>query len=313
MIVIEELIPIATSSDTELILGGSQNWTGLTVYRQCASDWNKKSSVAWQWQPTEELGFDSDFITYYMSSVSDAKLRNSEHYGGYVVATCSGESFCIIDYATGENLFSRVYTGENLHSIELLPDGNVVVAGSAGNSISIYAASQGNTNVYSKKYTFTDAHGLTWDPYRKVLWALGGNELTAYKVTGTLAEPTLEQLPDMTKELPSADGHDLFPVYGDKDSLWLSVGAGVYQYHISTQTFEEIQTVSTAGVKSIGNQPYSGNIVRTFEDSNNSYAVWCTDTIEILIGQPDGSYRNVQNKVEDMAFYKARVWHYQYW
>ena len=307
---------LADSEETELVLGGDQKGGKLVVYHQGVEDWNEPSSIAWKWTPTKDLGFDEETIRYYQGSVSDAKLRYSDFYGGYVVITCSGNAVCLLDYETGESLFSTPYLNNNLHAIELLPDGNLVVAGSSGNSITLFAASQGDvtsgTNNYMQKYTSRDAHGLLWDPDLQVLWALGLSEITAYQMAGTPDSPVLVQQDALATALPSTGGHDLYPVYGEEDLLWISTESALYQFNTDTCSFTVIDTVSAAGIKSVGNQPYSGTIVRTVADEDNSYQVWCTDTIELFVPQPDGSYQHIEKVVSSDAYYKARVWHYKY-
>ena len=307
---------IAASAETEYVLGGDQRNGTLTVFKQESENWNDESAVVWKWQPTTELGFDDAFISSYKGSVSDIKLRYSDYYGGYVVVTCSGNSVCIVDYETGENLFSTAYKSNNLHAIELLPDGNIVTAGSSGNSLTLFAASQGdddkNGNTYAQKYTFTDAHGLLWDSDLNVLWALGGKEVTAYQMAGTPAEPMLVQRTDLTTSLPTNGGHDLYPVYGEENKLWVTTESKLYQFDTDSRTFTPIDAVTAENIKSIGNQPYSGTLVRTIADEKNGYAVWCTDTVELLIPQADGSYQSVKKTVNDASYYKARVWYYKY-
>lgn len=116
----------------------------------------------------------------------------------------------------------------------------------------------------------------------------------------------------MTTALPSTGGHDLYPVYGEEDLLWISTESALYQFNTDTRSFTVIDTVSAAGIKSVGNQPYSGTIVRTVADEDNPYQVWCTDTIELFVPQPDGSYQHIEKVVSSDAYYKARVWHYKY-
>lgn len=302
---------MAVSAETELVAGVDQMQNKVVVFKQSSEDWNEETSVVWKWKPTAALGFDN---ASSFSNASDAKLRYSDYYGGYVViATASGCFVGIADYETGESLYSRntAYSG-NLHAIELLPDGNLVTAGSSGNSVTIFAASQGDGNGYYQKYTFEDAHGLLWDPDLQVLWALGGKELTAYKVTGTQAEPTLEQQTDLTVTLPTTGGHDLYPVYGEENKLWVTTVSGLYQFDTDSRLFTayDNSTINVANIKSVGNQPYSGTIVRAV--MNNKLYSWCTDIIELFVPQGDNTYQSVNKVVASDAYYKDRVWYYKY-
>ena len=310
------LTTTATSAQTELVAGVDQRERKLVVFNQNSEDWNNNSSVVWKWTPTVSNGFDN--ASAY-SNASDAKLRYSDYYGGYVVVTTSSGGFVgIVDYETGESLYSRniAYDG-NLHATELLPDGNLVVAGSTGNSVTVFASSQGDGNGYYKKYTFEDAHGLLWDPDLEVLWALGGSQLTAYRLTGTQAKPELEQQAELTFDLPTSGGHDLYPVYGQENKFWVTTVSGLYQFDTDTGSFAAYDEggangINVGDIKSIGNQPYSGTIVRAVADVENDYAVWCTDTIELFIPRENGTWQSVRRTVTSDDYYKDRVWHYKY-
>ncbi len=313
---------IATSAETELIAGVDQRNKQIVLYNPNDAVWDDTTAV-WKWKPTADLGFRSAsmFGGSNTTNPSDAKLRYSDFYGGYVmVATSSGGFVSVIDYETGECLFERKTnsSGENNpHAIELLPNGNVVVASSAGNSVTIYAATTGDGEGYYKKYNFRDAHGLLWDPEQEILWALGLTELIAYQVTGTTAEPTLEEIPDMKYTLPAHEGHDLYPVYGDNDLLWTTMhtpGCALL-FRKSTGTFIENHesypyiNENNPTSKSAGTQPYSGSIVILIP--NGATFSWDSDTVDWFTPNGDGTYTH-ESRVSDGAYYKARVWHYKY-
>ncbi|WTF12029.1 hypothetical protein OG846_00095 [Streptomyces sp. NBC_01601] len=82
--------------------------------------------------------------------VSEAKARTS---GGstLVLVTASYGFAAVVEYPTGKRRWAGLVAGSgpgddlNPHGIELLPDGNVAVACSRGNTVRVYAASQGPT------------------------------------------------------------------------------------------------------------------------------------------------------------------------
>ncbi len=304
---------VASSAGTEMVAGADQRDNKVVVFHQNSGDWNQDDAVVWQWKPTSAKGF-TGINTY--TNVSDAKLRYSEFYGGYVVITTSSGGFVgIVDYKTQEKLYSRDTKNENnSHSVELLPGGNLAVASSTGNSVTIYASSQGDGSGYYARCTLEDAHGLTWDPDLQVLWALGGKKLVAYEVSGTEEEPTLNLREDMVFDLPSSGGHDLYPVYGDNDRLWVTTVEDVYQFNTRTgefsTAFDAYGTISAANIKAVGNQPYSGTIVRAIP--NGTQTTWNTNTVELFIPDGKGSYTSETRVHSRDAYYKARVWYYKY-
>ena len=304
---------LSGDASTELVAGVDQRDNKVVVFRQDAEDWNSEDAVIWEWQPTEAAGFTG--ISYY-TNASDAKLRYSDFYGGYVALTTSSGGFVgVIDYETGERIYSRDVSPENnSHAIELLPDGNVAVASSTGNTVTVYAASQGDGNGYYRQYTLQDAHGLLWDPDLEVLWALGGSQLKAFRLAGTQAEPELVLQEDMVFDLPTEGGHDLYPVYGTPDELWVTTVSNVYHFHTDTQEFTtdyaDYEAFDSAeNIKAVGNQPFSGTIVSI--TPNGTMASWNSNTIDLY--HPLGSgYFHEQKVHSSDAYYKARVWYGRY-
>ncbi len=307
-----EMDTVPNSAETEMVAGVDQRNRRIVVYKQSSDDWNNKESVVWEWKPSAALGYTGlDKI----SGPADAKLRYSDFYGGYVMVVTSGGGFlAIVDYETGECLYSDVCAASNPHAIELLPDGNVVVASSAGKAVTIYAASQGNCGGYYKEYELGDAHGLVWDPDYNLLWAFG-NQLVAYDVVGTLEDPELQVKEDMVYTPPTPGPHDLYPVYGEPNKLWITTNDVTYQFDKLTGEFtteyDGYSSISVYAIKSIGNQPYTGTVIRTVPDGLCTDS-WNTTTIDLFVPNGDGTYTLETHTQANDAYYKARAWCYKY-
>ncbi|GGD88792.1 DUF6528 family protein [Paenibacillus nasutitermitis] len=311
---------VPSSADTEMVVGTDQKDNKIVVYKQNSADWNDSSSVVWSWKPTAAEGFRN--IEKY-TNVSDAKLRYSDFYGGYVVITTASGGFVgVIDYETGESLYSRnIVVENNPHSIELLPDGNMVVASSTGNTVTLYAASQGDSSGYYSRLTLPGAHGVTWDPKRNVLWAIGDYQVVGYEITGTMEQPILTPREDLACDLPfvqgdiGAWGHDLYPVYGNSDLFWVVTGDNVFQFNAATLSvtsdFEGYDDIYSANIKSIGNQPFSGTIIRAVPNGILN-PNWNTDKVDLYQPDGQGGYTHEQRIQSWETFYKARVWYYAY-
>jgi len=315
---------IPTSADTEMIAGVDQySGNRIVVYKQEAPDWNDASAVLWEWTPTKELGYigfdrkgNLSANRRKIDGIADAKLRYNDFYGGYVVATVCGQGYlCLIDYETKECLYCYNDSTEiNPHAVELLPDGNMVVASSVGNSVTIYAATQGDARGYFARYPLMCAHGLLWDSDLNVLWALGKEELLAYEVGGTLEKPELilKRTYNVPAE-PIEEGHDLYPVYGDGGKLWITVSKEVYQFDKMTgrcsKDFEFYNRVSGEYNKSIGNQPFSNTFVRAYPKEKGG---WRTDTIQLFRPDGKGEYTLESHTQIGTGYYKARVWYPEY-
>ena len=318
------LATIPTNAETEMIAGVDQySGNRIVVYKQESLDWNDESAVVWEWTPTKTLGYigfdrkgNLNEQRRKIDGIADAKLRYNDFYGGYVVATVCGQGYlCLIDYETKECLYSyKNSTEKNPHAVELLPDGNMVVASSNGNSVTIYASTQGDSEGYFARYTLTEAHGLLWEPRLELLWALGGEELVAYNVGGTLERPELimqqsYHVPPEVKE----EGHDLYPVYGEADKLWITADTEVYQFDITTGTFHTdfalYDRLRGQYNKSIGNQPFSNTVVTAYPIAGSG---WRTNTIHLFRPDDKGEYTLESHTQIGTGYYKARVWYHEY-
>ena len=143
----DALDTIPTNAETEMVAGTDQLHSSIYVYKQNSEDWSSSDAIVWQWTATESLGYTGIYNIgplgkMQFRGIADVKLRYNEFYGGYVVAVTCGQGFlALIDYETKECLYSRECSTENnAHAVEVLPDGNMVVASSSGDSVTIYAS-----------------------------------------------------------------------------------------------------------------------------------------------------------------------------
>lgn len=281
---------------------GSQR---IVVLDPEVKDWNGSAPIVWTWYPNEANGFPSSSPGW--GNPSDAKLRKSEVWGGEWALIVDSKGFAaIVPYPEGGTpRWHRIIQG-NLHSAELLPNGNLAIAASTGGFVRVYTSSS-STDPYSfTEYRLAGAHGLQWDPACEVLWALGDHVLAALRVVGSADRPVLELVSESA--LPTPWGHDLSPVYGDPGRLWVTTGSRVYQYEKATgrwiDSFLGAEGVTRlVGVKGIGNQP-SGRIVYSQAKDGGLYT-WATDTVSFALPSE-------ARVINGAAIYKARIWSSQY-
>lgn len=288
----------------------------IEIYDPSVIDWNTAEAKKWRWSPTTTLGFTTDEINKFGGG-TDFKVRKMSIWQNNTFAAISDNSFAaIIAYPSGQRVWSKVISG-NLHSAELLPNGNLAVAASDGNWIRVYPTSQGaNANNYTE-FTLGAAHAVLWDPGLNCLWVTGqdmtnnAHILTALAITGTDAQPELTELKQYRAILPTPWGHEISIYHNNTNLLWVTSNGGEYVFNKTTKSFSVSPTNNLTFVKGIGNQP-SGQIVLVRPDANKnprptaycSLNNWSISTVDFYTssGQLQGS-----RLVNGACFYKVKI------
>lgn len=279
----------------------------IELYDPADADWNGADALKWAWKPNEALGYSPQEVSLWYGP-TEAKLR------GQVVVATAGRLATIAAYPSGTRIWAAdVGSGSNPHSAELLPDGNIAVAASDGKWVRVYTSSQGANSATFAQYDLNFAHAVHWDADDELLWVIGhdsvNNEhiLTALRVGGTPANPTLTEEPGRRSILPTPWGHDISAYYGDSNLLWVSTNLGAYLYDKTAKTFTPAPDgADREFVKAIGSLP-SGQIVETKPDNTKTPPGacttngWCTDTVDFYAP-------SATRTVTGAAFYKARIW-----
>ena len=191
---------------------------------------------------------------------SGIKFRESELFGDVFLATGSGGDAIAVSYKTKEVVWnvSGIY---NAHSIEMLPNGDIIVAAS-GDSDDDY--SDGGLHYFPagsrKESAFLSlpyAHAVHWDPENNCLWSIGFEGIVSVIVDGEGEDATMVKDPDKCYEMTNFTGHDLAPVYGNKGALWVTTGSHVYQFDKNTKTFSTDyaghEVLDRKDIKGVGN------------------------------------------------------------
>jgi hypothetical protein len=260
---------------------------------------------AWAWAPTTANGLGD--LTGAFVSPDEAKL--TERAGQqYLMTTASGGFAGVIPSPPGTGAYwaADVGASSNPHSIELLPDGNVAVAASTGGWLRVYTASQGARSTTYVEYPLVGGHGAVWDSKRQVLWALGTHELVALRIGGTPAAPTIT--PDRVIHLPSEGGHDLQPVPGVPDQLWVTTETEVLRFSKSRETFSTrypgASVINGHDIKSVTTNVRTGQVLTATPQADH-ICTWCTDTVDLAM--PNGELT-----LRGAWIYKARWWQPQH-
>ncbi|HEY9293432.1 MAG TPA: DUF6528 family protein [Microlunatus sp.] len=274
----------------------------ILVLDLCKS-WSKPGAELWSWKPSKEFGITDPDNSWGLPD--DARLRRDADGNQFVLATDSYGLLAKIPYPAGGEVAWSVELGRgpNPHGIELLPNGNIAVAASTGKFIRIYTASQGQHSDHYVEDPLPGAHEVLWDNDNDLLWALADTELIGYTIGGTAAEPTLTRT--VTHTLPTNWGHDLQPVPGDPDRLWLTTVYGVHQYVKSTGKFDvgfpRARELYAPNIKSNATDAKTGTILQTTPKVGNP-CTWCTDQVDFFVGKD----RTVSRVLPGSEIYRAR-------
>ncbi len=260
---------------------------------------------------------------------ADMKYREDTVFGDVIVTTGGarfggGYGLGIISYPEGKQIWYHKNPGNNPHSVEILPNGDIVVANSTGCTLryfttSVLAEGGDEADVKWKDFEFNGAHGVLWDPEYDVLWALGNYELAAYSVRPDSEDKYLSKIGGMGAKLQEGHewGHDLSADYTDSRYLYLTEGAAVQRFDKENNklilTFPQYKKLSDKNVKGFSNN-LNGNFFVTKVNygkgtswEGENYASWCTDRIIYGTWLRDNYVQTAEYISETGAFYKMRA------
>ena len=183
-----------------------------------------KEDTIWSFERSEDNGWDMSVVT--RRGIDDAKLRYSNYHRKYVVLmTASGNWAGIAEYPSGKCLW-ETRIGVSPHSIEMLPNGDVVIAVSGEDSaypspsvgrVIYYHLQEDATYQLISEVPLRSAHGAWWDSGEQIIWALGMDGLVAYKVT---PQYHLKLIEGKGFEM-LCGGHALSVDYQNPNYLWI--------------------------------------------------------------------------------------------
>ncbi|MBO5221217.1 MAG: hypothetical protein J6C26_02775 [Clostridia bacterium] len=246
------------------------------------------------------------------------KFRENTVFGDVIIV--GGSHSAIYEYPSGRKIWGTDNSGNNTHSVELLPSGNIVFTNTHGHCLRLFLTSallEGNEAKAQEylEYPKNWAYSAVWDPERKVLWA-GGSRLEAYAVEGEGTNQTLRLLEDRGYTYPA---HDMMPDYTDSRYLYMA-GNEVVRYDKQTNTisdqFSFCDVLQGGSLKCFFNVPCGdfycngtlGGKGRFYEGFRKES--WLTDTIVCFFRKIDenGTVCLVRRELTSSksAFYKVR-------
>jgi len=285
----------------------TDSWIGLCnvandkieVYDIGISDWNTSVAKKISWSPSPNNGY-SDAEVSAWGDPKDVRLRNCP--GGGVWVTAGGKLATIVDQNTGNRRWA-LNVGATPNGVELLPNGNIVVAAKDGNWVRVYTSSQGADNYNFAQFNLTAPTTVLWDAQDNVIRVTGQTKLVALTVGGTDANPILSENTALTTTLPSSEGLDVSAYYGDPNKLFVSTHSGVYTYNKTTKIYAAISGAAfRIGINSCGNEPLGIIVQSGAGDSGSSF---------VDLYKNNGEFMRSQN-IDGSLIYRTRIWKVEY-
>ena len=211
-----------------------------------------QTAIVWTWTVAEAVDLPLPYREL-MVPLDECKPVDN---GKKLLLTSSGGGAVLLEIKTKKVLFyAKVPMA---HSAEILPGGRIVVALSthtAGNSIELYDIARPGHLLF--KDSLYSGHGVVWDKVSDRLFALGFDELRAYKLKDRATETPWLQLVQSWK-LPDEGGHDLSAI--NNDELLVSTHHNVFIFNTRKGEFHVFDMLAGKGdIKSVY---YSGKTHR---------------------------------------------------
>lgn len=230
------------------------------IYIMDPNGTNMNNNVVWSLSPEELTGVASGEIT----QVGGNEVKRV--MGGTHILFISNR-IVLLRIADKRVIWYGRNGGGNPHSVELLPDGNVVTANSEGTSLKFFDTSLPNNSLPVNEYHFRGAHGVVWDAKREVLWATGSDQLHAFYYNDDKHNPNVSGI--FQENFIEKNGHDLYPVPGE-DKLYFTA-KDTWVFDIETRVATKIDN---AAPKSISQNVKGGEIIYTVgEGKGNEYGI----------------------------------------
>ena len=210
-------------------------------------------AVVWEWYAEQDPNCK---LTHKIgSSVSGVRYRYSEYYKkDVIVACCSYGWIGVIDYETRSLLWETddgVLSG--LHSVEMLPNGDIVGAVSTDPGAVVYYPISAGIFEPVASVPSLYCHGVFWDPEMKVIWALENYGIVGITISGMgTKDAKLVRFNGLGANfMEDAGGHAFAPVLGEPGKYW-ATASKVWQFDTKTMTYKKADDVLVrAAVKGI--------------------------------------------------------------
>jgi hypothetical protein len=276
---------VGVARRNELVLCGGDEVFILSL----GPEENPKFEKVWSWRAADDSNLPKA-LTSAFRSTDDCKPIEG---GRKILISSSSGAVVVVERETRRAIFYASVI--NAHSIEALPGERIVACASVsdsskGNRLVVFDVGAPDKEVFGDP--LTSAHGVVWDAERRILWALGGDELRVYRLKdwkNPKANPKNELqtnvqagAPTLVREasyrLPDSGGHDLSPIPG-KSLLFVSAGLHCWYFDRDTRRFAPHDVLADAlNIKCYSVNRSTGRIAYTQAEGSN----WWTERVHFL-------------------------------
>ena len=259
----------------------------------CDGDFTKltdDSTIVWEWDPEEDPN--CKLRNNIRAGIDAAKYRYSEYYKRDVVVACSSAGWAgVIDFSAKTVLWeANIERGP--HEIEMLPNGDVVIACSSDPGALVYVPLSAGITKEVSSIPSLYCHGVNWDPDNECLWVLEDRGVYAAIIQNMGTENgKIVRVGGSEKYFSNAQagGHAFSPVYGEPGYYWASSGSRLWKFNAMDETitnkFDRSGTLSKASIKGIASFP-DGTVVQSIAQiCGNSTQEWSSDGLRIITRQ----------------------------
>ena len=265
---------------------------GLVVYdlNLCDGDYSKltdDSCIVWEWDPEEDINCKKR--SNIGIGIDAAKYRYSAYYEKDVIVACSSAGWAgVIDYEAKTVLW-EANIGRGPHEVEMLPNGDVVVACSSDPGALVYVPLSAGVKTEVSSIPSLYCHGVNWDPENECLWVLEDRGVYAAVIqnmgtkNGKIVRVKGSEVYFANAE---AGGHAFSPVYGEPGFYWAASGGRLWKYNAAegtiTKSYNRSGTLTKAAIKGVAYFADGTMVQSIAQICGNSTQEWSSDGLRII-------------------------------
>ena len=221
---------------------------------------------------------------------------------------CSSSGWAgVIDYEA-KSLLWEYRIGSGPHSIEMLPNGDVVVGCSSDPGALVYVPLSAGITEPVSSIPSLYCHGVSWDPQNELLWVLENYGVYAAIVLDEGTENgKLVRIGKSGDVFDNGEGggHAFSPVYGQPGKYWASSGSKLWIFDAETEEldcwFDRYPYLSLKNIKGIASFP-DGTVVQTVAGlCGKDTKGWSSDGLRVTVRYVDEN-GDLKDRVTKVAF-----------